>query len=94
LNSPRNIRRLIIKPIRHKHLIVLVLISCSQDISALKRLREVAENVEDVEDGFVGAGRAGDIYPRLLSASELPDIKIEIEGKWGRKKTYKSSLLQ
>jgi len=39
----------------------VVVVACGKDIGSLEGLREVAEDVEDEEDGGGGCGWAGDI---------------------------------
>ena len=62
MNSPRDISWVALEPIWHEDLVLVVLVRGRENISSLERLREVSEDVVDVEDGFGSIGWAGDIY--------------------------------
>lgn len=59
---PRDIGRLALEEVWHKDLVLVVLVRGRQDVCALDRLREVAEDIIDEEDSFVGIGRARNIF--------------------------------
>ena len=46
---PGNVSWLAIKEIRHEDLVLMILVGGRENISSLKRLREVSENIKDVE---------------------------------------------
>jgi hypothetical protein len=62
VNSPRDISWIALEPIGHEDLVLVVLVRGREDISSLERLREVSEDVVNVEDGFGSICWAGDIY--------------------------------
>ncbi len=61
-NSPRDISWIALKPIGHEDLVLVVLVRGRENIGSLERLRELSEDIVDVEDGFSSIGWAGDIY--------------------------------
>jgi hypothetical protein len=62
VNSPRDISWIALEPVGHEDLVLVVLVRSRENISSLERLREVSEDVVDVEDGFGSICWAGDIY--------------------------------
>ena len=47
--------------VRHEHPVLLVVVAGGEDIGALDRLVEEAEDVKDEDNSLVGIGRTGDI---------------------------------
>jgi hypothetical protein len=65
-NVPGDISRVPFEPIRHKDLVLVVLVRGREDISSLEGLREVAKDIVDVKNGLRGVYWAGDVclfYP-------------------------------
>ncbi len=62
MNSPRDISWIALEPIGYEDLVLVVLVGGRENVSSLERLREVSEDIIDVEDGFGTVGWAGDIY--------------------------------
>jgi hypothetical protein len=63
---PGDISRVPFEPIRHKDLVLVVLVRGREDISSLEGLREVAKDIVDVKNGLRGVYWAGDVclfYP-------------------------------
>lgn len=58
---PGDISRFSLEEIRHEDLVFVAVVRGGEDIGALERLREVAEDVVDVKQCFGGIGWAGDI---------------------------------
>lgn len=59
---PLNRARVALKPVRHKHLVLLVLVTVGQDVGALDRLIKVAKDVVDDEDSLGSIRRTSNIY--------------------------------
>jgi len=58
---PRDISWVPLEEIRHENLVLVVLIGRGKDISSLKGLGEISEDVIDIENSLGGIGRASDI---------------------------------
>jgi hypothetical protein len=91
-DSPRDISWIALEPIWHEDLVLVVLVRGRENISSLERLREVSEDIVDVEDGLGSIGWASDIY-----AANVKQLKVYDAGGRLRSnekelcRTYKSS---
>jgi hypothetical protein len=92
-NPPRDISWLTFKPIGHEDQILVILVRGREDVSSLEGLREVAEDIIDVEDGFRGIGWAGDVYSLDSLVIDNGDEGGDRDGE-ELSRTYKSSSLQ
>ncbi len=67
IDLPRDVGRLPIEEIWHKHLVFMLLITCCKDIGALERLREVTKDIKDEQNGGSSRRRASHISNSCVS---------------------------
>lgn len=69
-----------LEPVWHKDLVLLVVIAVREDVGALQRLVEVAEDVEDDHNGLGSVVRTSDIYTHQ-------SVSVEHRGRTRRRRT-------
>lgn len=78
--KPRNVGVLAEEEIRREDLVLLLRVAVGEQVGALHRLRAVAEDVVDDENGFLGRSRA-----RLVCIGSISGLRLLARGS-----TYKS----
>lgn len=76
LNLPLNWARVALEPVRHKHLVFVVLVAGGQDIGALDSLVEITEDVKHGDDALGGVGRPSNICIGHWLAEEMAGRRV------------------